>query len=375
MVRRQLINKKTNNIRVTKTEQYLVNKKYLGDEPVFTTPLSNIDYINALNWYNYMCSPTEAREYLNDYLTNTGRVEYVKKLNTISDVWLPCTVAWVARMLTKGYKLPNNAHDYVESRICDILSNVVEAEIEEDIYKVTVRDRMNERIHDILGEVEGLVDDFVYNGNQFSFYDWLKQHEISSVYVTSIVNKLKPIRDELVEVVHTKDEQLKEGYRHLKMNDIQTRIRFFNMMIDDAERYSSNTKKTRKPRKKKVISVDRQIKNLKWQKEDSTFKIASVQPEKIIGSQELWTFNTKYKTLTVLRAKDRGGLQVKGTSIINYNEETSLTKRTGRRSEEHVKTVLNGGKIILRKVMDNLKYDAPLAYRINENTILLRVMS
>lgn len=374
MARRSISVNKTKNVRVNRTEQYLVNRKYLGDEPVFTSPLSNIDYINALNWYSYMCSTSDAREYLNEYLTLTGRNDYIKKLNSVSDIWIPCTVAWVARMLTKGYKLPNDARDYVEQRIHDIVSNVVESDTEEDIQKITVRDRMNERLHDILGEVEGLIDDCV-NDNQFCFYDWLRQHQISAVYVNSIVNKLKPILDELVLALKGGDEQLKEGYSYLKRNELQSRISFFNKMIEDAERYSSNTKKTRKPRKKKIISVDRKIKNLKWQKEDSTFKIASIQPEKIIGSQELWTFNTKYKTITVLRAKDRAGLQVKGTSIINYNEETSVTKRTGRRSEEHVKNVLDGGKIVLRKMMDSLKYDAPLAHRINENTILLRVVS
>ena len=59
--------------------------------------------------------------------------------------------------------------------------------------------------------------------------------------------------------------------------------------------------------------------------------------------------------------------------IINYDEKTSFTKRTGRKPEEYVKRVLDGGKIVLRKIMDELKNDAALAYRINENTILLKV--
>jgi hypothetical protein len=78
--------------------------------------------------------------------------------------------------------------------------------------------------------------------------------------------------------------------------------------------------------------------------------------------------------LTVFRAIDRGGLQVKGTSIINYDEKNSFTKRTGRKPEEYLKKVLEGGKIVLRKLMDDMK-EAPLAYRINENTILLRIIA
>ena len=78
--------------------------------------------------------------------------------------------------------------------------------------------------------------------------------------------------------------------------------------------------------------------------------------------------------MTVFRAIDRGGLQVKGTSIINYDENNSVTKRTGRKPEVYVDKVLNSGKVVLRKLMDELKNDAPLAYRINENTILLKAV-
>jgi uncharacterized protein YehS (DUF1456 family) len=77
----------------------------------------------------------------------------------------------------------------------------------------------------------------------------------------------------------------------------------------------------------------------------------------------------------VFRALDRGGLQVKGTSIINYDEKISSTKGTGRQTEKIVQTILNGGKITLRKLMDELKGNQSLQFRINENTILLKVVA
>ena len=92
---------------------------------------------------------------------------------------------------------------------------------------------------------------------------------------------------------------------------MKDRVVFFNKLIDDAQRYGNVTKKTRAPRKPRTISMDKKLKSLKYQKENNEFKIASINPEKIIGAQELWTFNTKYKIVTVFRAIDRGGLQVK----------------------------------------------------------------
>ena len=78
--------------------------------------------------------------------------------------------------------------------------------------------------------------------------------------------------------------------------------------------------------------------------------------------------------MTVIRALDRGGLQIKGTTIINVDENNSFTKRMGRKPEYFINKIQNSGKIVLKKVMDESKYDAPLSIRINENTILLRIM-
>ena len=77
--------------------------------------------------------------------------------------------------------------------------------------------------------------------------------------------------------------------------------------------------------------------------------------------------------VSVFRAIDRGGLQVKGTSIINYDEKSSMSKSCGRKPEEVLSKIQNGGKIILRKLMDELKSNKPLQQRMNENTILMRV--
>lgn len=378
MARRQIITKRTPKItRTTKSEQYIINKKYLGDEPVFTKKLSQTDLINALNWYGYMCSTDDAREYIMDYIKATGNPNDAKRIKSIPDLYVNLTLAWICRLLQRNCQLPSEYSGHVEQRIRQLLDLFPQSkeEIDDDTPKVSVQDRMREKAHDILGEVEGLIDDHMENSQDFSFYSWLTENNIPSVYIGRIISKLTPVLTELLEAAKGKDEQLKEGYRHLNKKELKALITFYEGMISDADRYANNAKKTRSPRKPRTVSTEKKIKNLKWQKEDATYKIASILPEKIIGSQELWTFNTKYKTITVLRSQDRGGLQVKGTSITNFDPQNSYTRGTGRKTEDTVRRVLDGGKIVLRKIMDELKTEKALAYRINENTILLRVVS
>jgi len=98
MARRpSLINKKSKKpkIRSSRSENYLINRKYLGDEPEEGHEFKNgAEYTKALTWYNYQCTTDDAREYLNEYLTDLDRTEEAETIRTISDVWIPLTAWW-----------------------------------------------------------------------------------------------------------------------------------------------------------------------------------------------------------------------------------------------------------------------------------------
>jgi hypothetical protein len=359
--------------RVTRSEAYLVNLKYLGDEPTFTKPLTQAEYGKALSWYNYMCTNSEAREYLTDYLKANGFASHAKELKRVPDTWIPSTAAWAARLIMRGYMLPDNGvtTSFIDEQIKEALTRAKKEEPTVDTKpKPSIQDRIREKGHDIIGEIEEMID----KEEIFSLYDWLKAREIPAVYAPMIIQHYGPWLMELIEAHNGDDEQLNEAYKHMTKKQLAERIKFFDALIDDAEKYGNVAKKTRAPRKPRAQSKEKILKNLKYQKEDNTFKIASINPEKILGAQELWCFNTKYKVLTVFRALDRGGLQVKRSSITGYDEKTSKSRGCGRQAEKTVYNVMNSGKINLRKLMDDLKSEKPLQERINENTILLRVL-
>jgi hypothetical protein len=373
-----LIKRKPKVVRRTRSEAYIINKKHMGDEPVFTGPLSKTDYIGALNWYNYMSETGDSKEYVIEYLVNLGKNDVAKKIKALSDSQIPNTLAWTLRLLSKGYELSADARDYVKDKLRELVAEASEQKEINDNKEakpvVSIQDRMRERSHDIIGEIEGLIDDYIHNDQAFSLYDWLKTNDIPAAYANTITSKLAPVLSELIEALEGKDAQLKEGYRGFTKSKLRDLIAFYDSLCEDVSRYAGVAKKTRAPRKPRVQSVEKKLKSFKYQKEDSTFKIASLSPEKIVGAQELWTFNTKYKTLSVFRALDRGGLDVKGASIIKYDEATSVTMRTGRKPEEAIKKVIEGGKLILRKIDQELKHNASLQARISESTILLRVV-
>lgn len=366
-----LIKKAKTVTRVTRSETYLINQKYLGDEPIFADS-QEVNLSKAFNWYSAMCSNGDAKEFMVTYLKNVGRFDEAKQFDSVPDGWTPRTACWIARLTSRGVKVDAKVWEFFEDRLSKALthSTVVRVQVAEKAPVVSIQKRITDRANEIIGDIEQMIDE----GKVGSIYDWLKSRELPALYSPMIVAYYTPILNELLDALSGSDPQLKEAFAKMPKKKLEAKIFMYNSIIEEAARYGQVVKKSRVPRKPRKVSVEKKLKGLKYQKEDATYKIASVNPEKVIGCQELWTFNTKYKTLTVFRASGRGGLQFKGTSIIGFDVTTSVTKRTGRKPEYFIDRVMNGGKIVLRKLMEEIKGDVNLANRINENTILLKVV-
>ena len=108
-------------------------------------------------------------------------------------------------------------------------------------------------------------------------------------------------------------------------------------------------------------------------KSNEPLKLVSINPTDIINSKELWVYNTKTRKLGRYVANEYQDLAVKGTSILNFNENASVQK-TLRKPEEKLKEFKAAGKVQLRKFLDSINAtDTKMNGRLNEDTILLKV--
>ena len=68
------------------------------------------------------------------------------------------------------------------------------------------------------------------------------------------------------------------------------------------------------------------------------------------------------------------GLGVKGSTLTGWDEKTSVIK-TLRKPTEQLNKLLAGGKIVLRKFMEEIKCKPKNATgRINKETVLVRII-
>lgn len=240
--------------------------------------------------------------------------------------------------------------------------------------KFSIQEAMREKLAGHLGEIEAMVDNFTENGvEKHELFSYLKKMNVAQVHARKIADYYRPFVLEMEELMHDNaDKQLKEGFSHLKKKDIIVYRNFYQSLIDDANAQVHVKRATRKSRKRKAPSKEKIVARVNYLKESTELKVSSIQPIEILGSQQLWVFNTKTRKLIQYVASDQSGLFIKGTTIMNYNMKKS-TQKTIRKPKQAIKDVINAGKVKLRRILGKVhaKETTPKG-RLNKYSLILK---
>jgi len=349
---------------VSKTSLKIVDSEpsYNSDEEA-----SQYEVIKALNWYQSNKTEKDAAKYL------SCDVKFAKNHTTH---------AWITRMRTRGFKFNINnegvaetlKQKFEESRS---LSKTKSVEIDENGNIITtnvvnLQERIAAKTDVFIGELEGMVDEYGHGIKSFNAYDWFVKNEVKPIHASKIINYFQTRAENLLKEVEGKDTR--EGYAGLGKAKIKSLLSVMAAIIKDAERLSQNAGKSRKPRKKKAVNFQKLASKVQFKEKDDSFKIQSVDPINIIGASQVWLFNIKSKRLALYVAEDDAGLFIKGSKIESFSANKSFAK-TLRKPEKVLNNALNGGKMILRKLMDDITGKKfPLNGKINKDTVILRAL-
>lgn len=290
------------------------------------------------------------------------------------------SVGKICHIMNKGGSLSQNTLDWFDVKWKELEERgkdlVEETPTETKKPVVSIQERVREKISEYIAEIEEQVDLFSESGykSEFDMYKWLMNNNVKAQPANAIADYYVPWCDELKETITKKDGQLVEGYSHMKPAQIKRFVEFLDNIIKDATTWGANQKTVRKTRTKKAPSIEKQIARIQYAKENKELKLVSINPALIIGCNQLWVFNTKYRKLMRYDASGPTGLSIKGTTLQGYDVETSMSK-TVRKPNDVLPRVLNGGKIVIRKLMDELNSKSSVPNgRINGDTVLLRVV-
>ena len=278
------------------------------------------------------------------------------------------TTAWLRGEIVQI--VAQGKDDIDEDAVVEVKSTVVQPTIQERVRESAMR--MTEEIEDAIESFQ--TDPENFDPKAFKMLNLLKGKEVKAAHARIIKGFYERDLNELLELASGKaDEQLREGYSHRSKKQVKNMIAFYQEIAMACDMLAQEAKVNRAPRKTKAVSKDKLVAKLKFMKTNEPLKLVSINPVDIIGAGELWIFNTKTRKLGRYVASEFNTLNVKGTTITNFDEFKSVQK-TIRKPEEKLKEFKAAGKIALRKFMDEINAtDTKMNGRINEETILLKV--
>jgi len=352
-----------------------VERMMKGSEAQLRPDNYKVDLLHALNYYSYSHDDKEKKKWLITHVAKTDKKIAALLLKVDESYFRHAGV--LARMVDGGSVLQEKEELFLATKIKELTkmipAPVKEVAVEKPVTNViNIQERMLDKAHEIAGEFEGLLDDFLLEDKTFDAKDILKQLQVSGPIAKLIAPMFDKTIAELQEVLKGKDEQLVEGYSNMKKTKIKKFLALVESIKDACGLQVQVAKSTRAPRKRKEKPAGVLVAKMKFMKDSPEFGIKSVMATTIVNSQELWVFNTKYRKLQVYRAIDPKGLSVKGTTIVGYDPEQSGSKML--RKPELVKGYASMTKRPLSTAYKALTTkEQAVNGRVNEECILLKV--
>lgn len=387
--------------------------KIYGDEPMWDRSFSDdVDRRcaigKAFNWYNYMSDNKDHKKWLVDYLKKNNYddaiIENVSRVAAEDIDMNPGDIAnclgvrtgVVARLAileapldTQDVQKLHTAIDILNKRGAHVQAPAVarptvQKYVDDSFSKIL--EFLNQRCDSILipkklaaGSTQVSLDASIRSiaaGKKSAVQvDEIKNYidSIKPMYCKKIIDYYTPIRDEICQVIGGKDPVLQEGYSTYSRVTLDNYNKLMTKIIDDCKSKIDTAPRpivVRRKRRRPAIEV---VKKLKYKKDDAAAGLISIMPSKIVDAQKLVVYNSKYRTVTLYEAAGSQGLSVKGTTIINYDENKSRTKKL-RKPKEFFAKLNNKGIRAFKSAFDAVKcVEKPAKGRINQDTILYGV--
>jgi hypothetical protein len=358
----------------------------MGMEPTWKTQPTEYrisSLTKAFTWYNYFYSKKDARDMIVNYLESHDRKTDVKLLKGIPDGAVRLTTGWLCRMSMVGLELSEKEEFSLQSQLREILDSkqsdiVDETVVTDDAPRVTIQDRLREKVSECLGEMDGLFDEFVISGAKLNA-DYkpvvlMRSLNIAPQLVFVIKDTWTKKLAEFEEAVEGKDPDVVKAYEFLTKTQLKACVKFCELVISDCGSYVQIKKVERKPRKVKAVPPEKKAAKFKIQATFPELKLASLSAAQLVDKSEAWLYDSKKRKLIHLVADEYAKVfTIKNNTIIGFSTVETVQK-TLRKPAEQLKAITGVGKPAARKTFKDIKAtEVAWNPRGSENLIILRV--
>ncbi len=339
--------------------------------PDFNIMDYKMSMVRALNHYSANVDPKEKTKFAFQYWKTQGK--NITPLKNLPDSWFS-TIGAVAHMAISD--IPLHEHDLIRldnayNQLVEIANaNVVETESVSVVTKKTksVQDYINDAASEMIGEIfEHSIDTLIKTGDILDVKTSLTSNQVKAPVAKKIAEWAKVKLNEFKTA--NDDKELTEAYGGKRvLNKI---IGYMETVIADCGTIAQIAKTTRAPRKRKEKPASVLAAKMKYMREFIEFKLKSITPDKIVGSDQVWLYNTKLRKLFKYQALDGYTLTIKGTTVQNFDPEKSGSKIL-RKPEIQLNDINTMSKRPISNLFNEIKATMGRATgRVNEDYIII----
>ena len=311
----------------------------------------------AMGWYRLEKSNKDLKPKVIDWMALNGYdKEDIREFKKTKDSRCSLTVGSIAACLLRGmpevhegFNGGKDSAQWLRDQIAEIIKDGADDIDEEDAPKVekvvvaqpSIQDRMRDAAGAMSEELDAAIDSFImdpdgFDPKAFKIVNLLRGKGAKAAHARFIKGYFKFGHEELQELASGEaDDQLREAYKHLPRKNVRKLIDFYDAIMAACDQIAAEQKVLKKPRAKKVKPAEDLVKKLKFKAVDDKLGAVSVPAAQLIGAQSAVVFNTKTRKLGIYVAKSSAGLNVKGTSIIDYTDKSF--QKTLRKPAEQIK--------------------------------------
>lgn len=358
----------------------------------------NSHFRTSMEWYRLEKSVKDLKPKLVEWMHSAGfKKSEIDAIRKTKDKYFNGTMVGVAACLAKGMPAIhsgfNNGRDtsawlrtevykVLESGANDLEEEVLDPKVKSSttVPVINIQDRLREAAGNMSEELDYAIDSWItdpdnFDPKAFKIVNLLRQKGAKAAHARYIKGFFKFSYNELLELSSGEaDEQLREAYRHNSRKNVKKLIEFFELIMSACDQIAAEAKVLKKPRAKKVKPAEQVVSKLKFCVKDDKLGIVSVPPAQLIGAQGIVVYNIKTRKMGYYISKSSAGINVKGTSLLDFTEKSS--QKTLRKPIEQIKEFReqNTQKRFESWFAKNIKTtETSLNGRFNEDTIILKV--
>jgi len=368
--------------------------KWDGAEDMSATEFA-AHFREAMKYYRLESSAKELKPKVIDWM---GRNDYtrdqIQSFKKTKDWRCNLTMGAIASCLIKGMPATkqgwnNNASsaEWLKEQIAEAVEagkwDIEEVEVikaaKATVPVMNIQDRIREQAVGMSDEIDAAIDAWIvdpeaFDPKAFKMVSLLRGKGAKAAQARYIKGFFARGLAELQELASgNADEQLREGYKFASRKNVKKLIEFYESIAQACEQIAAEAKVLKKPRAKKVKPAEELVKKIKFKMTDDKLGVASVPAAGLIGAQAAIVYNAKTRKIGMYISKTSAGLNVKGTSIIDFTEKS--VQKTLRKPVEQLKDFkLQNTQRRVETWLSAIKAtDTMLNGRMNQDIMILKV--